>query len=38
MPEAGHIAEDDAYGSDDFDFEAKINENKELIKLHRIKK
>jgi hypothetical protein len=28
MPKAVHISEDDGYGSEDFDFEAKINENK----------
>lgn len=28
----------ESYDSDDFDFEAQINKNKELIKQHKIKK
>ena len=26
------------YDTDDYDFEAKINQNKEIIKKHRLKK
>ena len=32
------VEEGDSVDSDDFDFEAKINANKELIKMNRMKK
>lgn len=38
MQNEGEVEEvQDSFDSDDFDFEAKINANKELIKMHRIK-
>ena len=38
MQEEAPVEEGDSIDSDDFDFEAKINANKELIKMHRLKK